>query len=96
MLYSFIGVGRATLAINSFMMGWKRSLDEINRDILNLFPNFKNGTNILQATLTQLVEYYHRFQKILTQHPFRNVPARADLINIHQLMIEVKKYKPAF
>lgn len=87
---------RATLAINSFMQGWKRSLDEINRDILNLFPNFKNGTNILQATLTQLVEYYHRFQKILTQHPFRNLPARADLINIHQLMVEVKKYKPAF
>ena len=63
--------GRATQTINAFMAGWKKSLDEINKEILNLFPNFKNGTNILQATLTQLVEYYHRFQKILTQHPFR-------------------------
>lgn len=88
--------GRATQTINAFMAGWKKSLDEINKEILNLFPNFKNGTNILQATLTQLVEYYHRFQKILTQHPFRNVPARADLINIHQLMVEVRRYKPAF
>ncbi|XP_046653328.1 vacuolar protein sorting-associated protein 52 homolog isoform X1 [Daphnia pulicaria] len=87
---------RATQTINAFMAGWKKSLDEINKEILNLFPNFKNGTNILQATLTQLVEYYHRFQKILTQHPFRNVPARADLINIHQLMVEVRRYKPAF
>nr|CAG4647808.1 EOG090X047D [Moina brachiata] len=79
---------RATHTINTFMANWKKSLDEINKDILKLFPNFKNGTNILQATLTQLVEYYHRFQKILSQHPFRNVPARADLINIHQLMVE--------
>ena len=35
------------------MARWKKSLDEINKEILNLFPNFKNGTNILQATLTQ-------------------------------------------
>lgn len=87
---------RATQTISSFMAGWKKSLDEINKEILHLFPNFKNGTNILQLTLTQLVEYYHRFQKILSQHPFRNVPARADLINIHQLMVEVRRYKPAF
>lgn len=78
------------------MAGWKKSLDDINKEILHLFPNFKNGTNILQLTLTQLVEYYHRFQKILSLHPFRNVPARADLINIHQLMVEVRRYKPAF
>ncbi len=76
------------------------SLDEINREVLGSFPNFKNGTAILQQALTSFVQYYHRFHKAL-QHPSllsatAPHPERDRLINVHQLMVEVKKYKPNF
>ncbi|KAK2555554.1 Vacuolar protein sorting-associated protein 52-like protein [Acropora cervicornis] len=48
------------------------------------------------AALTQLIQYYHRFQKILSQHPFKRLPIRSELINIHHVMVEVKKHKTAF
>ena len=44
-----------------FNSSWKTSLDSLNGEVLNSFPNFKNGTNILQQALTQFVQYYHRF-----------------------------------
>lgn len=42
--------------ISQFNSGWKSSLDSINGEVLNSFPNFKNGTNILQQALTQFVQ----------------------------------------
>ena len=51
---------------------------------------------ISQAALTQLIQYYHRFQKILSQHPFKRLPIRSELINIHHVMVEVKKHKTTF
>lgn len=46
--------------------------------------------------MTQLIQYYHRFHKVLAQPPLRSLPARAELINIHHLMVELKKHKPNF
>ena len=80
----------------NFNVGWQKALDAINGEILSSFPNFKNGTNILQQTLTQFVQYYHRFNKIMSHSAYANHPDRGQLINIHQLMVEVKKYKPNF
>ncbi|CAG0881281.1 unnamed protein product [Darwinula stevensoni] len=82
--------------VKAFNASWKKSLDDIDTEVKTSFPNFKNGNNILQATLTQFVQYYHRFQKILSLPSFKTLPVRSELINIHQLMVEVKKYKPAF
>jgi hypothetical protein len=50
--------------IAHFNSSWKSSLDSLNGEVLNSFPNFKNGTNILQQALTQFVQYYHRFVAI--------------------------------
>ena len=55
-----------------------------------------NCVCISQAALTQLIQYYHRFQKILSQHPFKRLPIRSELINIHHVMVEVKKHKTTF
>ncbi|KAF8774759.1 Vacuolar protein sorting-associated protein 52 like protein [Argiope bruennichi] len=82
--------------VKSFNSGWKKAMDEINADIMTTFTNFKNGTNILQTALTQLIQYYHRFQKVLSQYPFKSLPVRSELLNIHHLMVEAKKFKTNF
>ena len=82
--------------ITEFNRDWKKSLDSINSEILSSFPNLKLGTSVLQQTLTSLVQYYHRFSRVLGVAPLSQIPATSNLINIHQLMVEVKKYKPTF
>ncbi|XP_030853264.1 vacuolar protein sorting-associated protein 52 homolog isoform X2 [Strongylocentrotus purpuratus] len=82
--------------VRGFSSGWKQAIELINQEIMRSFTNFKNGTGILQGALTQLIQYYHRFQKVLSQNPLKALSVRAELINIHHLMVEVKKHKPAF
>ncbi|CAG2165869.1 unnamed protein product [Oppiella nova] len=87
---------KVTHLIKSFNTGWRKALEDISREVMNCFTNFKNGNNIQQSALTQIIQYYHRFSKIVSQNPFKNNPIRSELINIHQLMVEVKKYKTNF
>ena len=51
---------------------------------------------VFQGALTQLIQYYHRFHKVLSQRPFASLPIRSELMNIHNVMVEVKKHKPTF
>lgn len=87
---------RVQQIVRGFNNDWKRALEMINGEVMRAFTNFKNGTQILQGALTQLIQYYHRFQKVLSQGTFRNMQIRNELINIHHVMVEVKKYKPTF
>ncbi|XP_043239477.1 vacuolar protein sorting-associated protein 52 homolog isoform X3 [Amphibalanus amphitrite] len=87
---------RITELVRSFSAGWKKSLEEINNEIMRSFTNFRNGTNILQDALKQLILYYNRFTKILGLQVLKSLPARGEAINIHHIMVEVKKYKPNF
>ncbi|XP_044752013.1 vacuolar protein sorting-associated protein 52 homolog [Coccinella septempunctata] len=73
--------------VQHFSQSWKKSLEELNREVLISFPNLVTGSSLLQLALTQLVQYYHRFHKLLPQS------ARSQLVNIHNIMIEMKKYK---
>ena len=83
--------------ISGFNSRWKHSLDAINKEVLSSFSNnLKNATEILQTALTQFVQYYHRFHKIVSGLNITACPNRDQLINIHQLMVEVKKYKTNF
>lgn len=82
--------------IKSFNSNWRKAIEDINRDVMTCFTNFKCGNNIQQSALTQIIQYYHRFHKIVSQNPFKNNPGRSELINVHQLMVEVKKYKSNF
>jgi hypothetical protein len=50
----------------------------------------------IQGALAQLIQYYHQFQKVLSQAPFRGLSVRGDLVNIHHLMVEVKKHRTSF
>lgn len=73
--------------VQTFSNNWKKSLEELNREVLLSFPNLVTGSSLLQLALTQLIQYYHRFHKLLTPN------TRTQLTNIHHIMIEMKKYK---
>ncbi|XP_037958325.1 vacuolar protein sorting-associated protein 52 homolog [Teleopsis dalmanni] len=78
---------RSLTLVSSFSANWKKSLEELNREVLLSFPSLLIGSQLLQLALASLVQYYNRFHKLLTPN------ARAQLINIHVVMVEIKKYK---
>ncbi|EDS27049.1 vacuolar protein sorting [Culex quinquefasciatus] len=78
---------RSLQLVASFSVNWKKSLEELNREVFLSFPSLVTGSQLLQLALAQLVQYYHKFYKLLTPS------ARAQLVNIHVIMIEIKKYK---
>ena len=73
--------------VASFTANWKKSLEDLNREVLLSFPSLVTGSTLLQLALAQLVQYYHRFHKLLTPN------ARNQLVNVHVIMVEIKKYK---
>ncbi|KAF7702508.1 hypothetical protein HF521_001791 [Silurus meridionalis] len=87
---------RITQLVRGFSSSWKQSVEALSQDVMRCFTNFKNGTSIIQGALTQLIQYYHGFHKILSQPTFRSLAVRSELINLHHLMVEVKKHKPNF
>ncbi|KAG9510079.1 Vacuolar protein sorting-associated protein 52-like protein [Fragariocoptes setiger] len=87
---------KVTTLVKSFNSDWRKALDEISHEIMGSFSNFENGNNIQQAVLTQIIQYYHRLQKIVALSPFKNNPVRNELIDTHQLMVDLKKYKTNF
>ncbi|KAL2080311.1 hypothetical protein ACEWY4_024104 [Coilia grayii] len=87
---------RITQLIRGFSTTWKQSVEAMSQDVMRSFTNFKNGTSIIQGALTQLIQYYHGFHKVLSQPTFRSLAVRSELINLHHLMVEVKKHKPNF
>ncbi|KER19943.1 hypothetical protein T265_15426, partial [Opisthorchis viverrini] len=87
---------RVTRIIKGFNIDWKNSIEKIHGEIMVEFANFTLGTEVFQALLAELVQHYHRFQKVMSQSPFKNMPIRNQLINIHHIMNEIKKCKPTF
>ncbi|XP_065146961.1 vacuolar protein sorting-associated protein 52 homolog [Paramisgurnus dabryanus] len=87
---------RINQLVRGFSNTWKQSVEVLSQDVMRSFTNFKNGTSIIQGALTQLIQYYHGFHKVLSQPTFRSIAARSELINLHHLMVEVKKHKPNF
>lgn len=81
---------RSLALVANFSANWKKSLEELNREVLISFPSLLTGSTLLQLALASLVQYYHRFHKLLTPN------ARAQLTNIHVIMVEIKKYKTNF
>lgn len=46
-------VDRVPNIIRSFNEGWKKSIEQLNSEIMQSFTNFKNGTIILQVGLVK-------------------------------------------
>lgn len=82
--------------IEMFNKNWQNALGDISKDVLSWFSNFENGNNIQQAAMAQLLQYHQRFQKILAHSSFKENSSRGKLINLHDLVVSVKKYKTNF
>lgn len=78
---------RSLALVTNFTANWKKAIEDLNREILISFPSLVTGSSLLQLALAQLVSYINRFQKFLTPQ------AKQQLVNIHVVMVEIKKYK---
>lgn len=82
--------------VANFNAKWRPAVDNINSEIIQLFTNFSLGTNILQMIFTKYVQYINRFTKILTHDVFIRNPVCTQLVNVHQVMLEIKRFKPVY
>ena len=80
----------------NFAQNWKKIVDNISKEVLQSFSNFRGGATIFQEILSQMIQYYNRFHKLMSNPPFKSLHLKADLLSIHQLMVEVRKLKLHF
>mmetsp|Transcript_27194 Transcript_27194/g.65079 ORF Transcript_27194/g.65079 Transcript_27194/m.65079 type:complete len:790 (+) Transcript_27194:170-2539(+) len=79
--------------VQNFQANWKSSMEEINRNVLSYFSNFRNGMEILKQVLTQLLLYYTRFQDVIRKIYKRQPPAfTKDLVPTTTILNEIKRY----
>lgn len=71
--------------VTKFSSNWKKAIEDINREITVSFQSYVTGSTLLQLALASLVQYYHRFHKLL------NPNERMQLTNIHLITVEIKK-----
>jgi len=79
--------------VREFASTWKQGIEQINRNVLSFFANFRNGMEILKQVLTQLLLYYTRFQDIIRK-VWRSKPPGfcKDLVSTSTILAEIKKY----
>lgn len=52
--------------VASFQQNWKLEIGKIQKEIFDSFSNFATASEILKNSMTQLLLYYTRFQKVVT------------------------------
>lgn len=79
--------------VHDFASNWKSGIEQINRDVLSYFSNFRNGMEILKQVLTQLLLYYTRFQDVIRK-VWRGKPPSfcKDLVSTAVILAEIKKH----
>jgi vacuolar protein sorting-associated protein 52 len=79
--------------VREFATSWKIGIEQVNRNVLSYFSNFRNGMEILKQVLTQLFLYYTRFQDIIRMIWRNKHPAFCkDLVSTSVILVEIKKY----
>ncbi len=90
-----IDVAKYEKIITEFHQNWKAHLQKINTSIISSFPNFQNGSRVLEATFTQLLVYYKKFMAEWDKK-FVTEKAGVQPIGIQMLMQEMRKFKSNF
>jgi len=79
--------------VRDFASTWKQGIEQINKNVLSFFANFRNGMEVLKQVLTQLLLYYTRFQDIIRKVWRSKPPAFCkDLVSTSVILAEIKKY----
>lgn len=96
--YLFFSFIDKLLAISKLFSGdFKKIFDLIHNDVIRSFPSLKLSQPILKEVFTQFLSYYHDFQRLLsTNTNLKTISSNIALPNLHQLMVEIKKFKLPF
>lgn len=76
------------LAAN-FNRTWKNVLAAVNSTVIHAFPNFQNGSRVLQALFTRLVVYYQSFVE-LWQRRFGAARPNVEPVAVQAVLLELK------
>ncbi|CAF1010921.1 unnamed protein product [Rotaria sp. Silwood1] len=80
-----------------FTGDFKKTFDLIHNDVIRSFPSLKLSQPILKEVFTQFLSYYHDFQRLLSNNTnLKTASSNISLPNVHQLMVEIKKFKLPF
>ena len=81
--------------MNNFNRNFKTDLNILNSNVLQLFPNFDNGTFVLHSIFKVLLEFYSKF---ISYHQKRFQSDNIDVppIALKYLVSELKKYKTIY
>lgn len=77
--------------VTEFSQNYKQLIDDLNKDVMTFFSNFKTGAQILQDTLTELAVVYESFTEIVKKR-CRSAPFLKELLAPNTLTWHIKKY----
>jgi hypothetical protein len=60
------------------------------------FPNFQTGSRILQTALTELVQFYRRFNALWEKRFDGSIKPKVFPISLQSVIVEMKKFKSNF
>ena len=98
-----VGKAKLTLAIDrspvspesvediasNFNRTWKNVLSSVNSTVIHAFPNFQNGSRVLQTLFTRLVVYYQSFFD-LWQRKFATSKPVTEPVAVQTVLMELK------
>lgn len=89
--------GKLTIISKLFSGDFKKTFDLIHNDVIRSFPSLKLSQPILKEVFTQFLSGYHDFQRLLSSNTsLKTASSNISLPNLHQLMVEIKKFKLPF
>lgn len=90
-------LGKLMMISKIFSGDFKKNFDLIHNDVIRSFPSLKLSQPILKEIFTQFLSYYHDFQRLLSSNTnLKSLSSNIPLPNLHQLMVEIKKFKLPF
>jgi hypothetical protein len=93
----FFRLDKLTVISKIFSGDFKKNFDLIHNDVIRSFPSLKLSQPILKEVFTQFLSDYHDFQRLLSNNTnLKSLSANLSLPNLHQLMVEIKKFKLPF
>ncbi|KAL7675560.1 hypothetical protein ACOME3_001829 [Neoechinorhynchus agilis] len=76
---------------------WVRLIEQMVADIMRTFSNFKLGQTVSHEALRKLIEYYSKFITESSQETrFTHSDTKNVMPSLHELNLEIKKYKTIF